>query len=200
MSNMETALTTLLGREPKADEIAKLYTIRDTFGLGNNDPIWAILVAYSHYEILYAQIPEKIVTASQEMLAEHRLGLEMQAKATQKIIEKTLIEKVSETAQELAERALNINQNVLVSKVKKEYAVAMCIGTVIAFTALTIAAYFGYLLGTKSQDRTSLPYAEAKAAQKFSAYNDIAAMLSCNDKKFQKTDKDRTCQGEWRIK
>lgn len=188
--DITSTLKTLLGRDPTVEEVNKLHTIKSEFGMSDNDPAWAIIAAFGHYEFLYASIPEKISKASLAALEEHRVRLEATADATKRQVERSMAEQVTTTVEKLSADAIRVVDSQLQKKLKNNMAISITIATLIASVCLSISFYAGYSINKDSS---------TKITRRFGELNNTADMLNCSDKRFTKTNSG-TCQGEWRVK
>ena len=63
-------LEKLLGRELEQSEKERLQRIQDVLKIGPNDALWSIIAALEYQRTYYEELPEKIRTATEEILAE----------------------------------------------------------------------------------------------------------------------------------
>ena len=61
-------LEKLLDRELTADEIDRIHRIKDTLNIADNDALWDIIIAMEYQRSFYEEIPEKISTATTNIL------------------------------------------------------------------------------------------------------------------------------------
>jgi hypothetical protein len=95
-----TRLEKLLDRELSAAEKERLRRIQDTLQISDQDAVWDIITAMEYQKAYYEALPEKITTASVEILREISAAAEAEARRVQE----RLAESVAELAQKLAVR------------------------------------------------------------------------------------------------
>ena len=77
-------LEKLLGRELEQSEKERLQRIQDVLKIGPNDALWSIIAALEYQRAYYEELPQKIRTATEEILAEWSEAARKNAAAPQK--------------------------------------------------------------------------------------------------------------------
>lgn len=77
-------LEKLLGRELEQSEKERLQRIQDVLKIGPNDALWSIIAALEYQRVYYEELPQKIRTATEEILAEWSEAARKNAAAPQK--------------------------------------------------------------------------------------------------------------------
>jgi hypothetical protein len=186
---IDLALQTLIGREATTEEIAKFYQIRDLLGFAEHDSVWAMLLAFGHYEILYSDIAKNIAAQARETLADHKLSLEATAEAAERAVKGSLINTVNKVAQE----AIAAGQKLAEADADKQarrksmltFAVAVGAAVVLSGSLAAFIAYTSYQAGKRSGldaagvDAVWAASGQGRAAKEFSALNPVQAMLDC---------------------
>ena len=95
-----TRLEKLLNRELSAEEKERLRRIQDTLQIAAEDSLWDILMAMEYQRTYYEELPQKIATASTDILR----GISDAAEAEARRAQGRLAESVAELAQKLAVR------------------------------------------------------------------------------------------------
>jgi hypothetical protein len=95
-----TRLEKLLDREFSAEEKERLRRIQDALQISSEDALWDVLMAMEYQKAYYEELPQKIATASTEIMREISIAAEMEARRAQG----RLAESVAELAQKLALR------------------------------------------------------------------------------------------------
>ena len=93
-------LEKLLARALSVEEKARLQNIGLTLGIGDNDALWDVVSALEYQRAYYEDLPQKIATASVDILH----GLSEAAEAEARLAQGRLAESVAELAQKLAVR------------------------------------------------------------------------------------------------
>lgn len=213
MSDFDKAIAVVIGREPTADEVQRFYKVKEICGFGEHDSVWSMLLAFGHYEILYGEIPGKINKATIELLAEYRLSLEAAAQAAQRHVETSLIQTVSTTAKELADKALGVAESVILRDQRRRFLQAFGVSLGLTAFVLGIVIWFAFSSGVKTAagEAAWLHTPEGIAAKQFSELNSVKLMMDCpfpfRVSKTEKGDiqcipydgKSKTVHG-WRIK
>lgn len=78
------SLEKLLGRELDPSEKERLQRIQDVLKIGPNDALWSIIAALEYQRAYYEELPQKIRTATEEILAEWSEAARKNAAAPQK--------------------------------------------------------------------------------------------------------------------
>jgi hypothetical protein len=95
-----TRLEKLLNRELSAGEKERLRRIQDTLQISDEDALWDALTAMEYQRTYYEELPQKIATASTDILR----GISDAAEAEARRAQGKLAESVAELAQKLAVR------------------------------------------------------------------------------------------------
>ena len=95
-----TRLEKLLNRELFAEEKERLRRIQDTLCIADDDSLWDVLTAMEYQKAYYEELPQKIATASADILR----GISDAAEAETRRAQGRLAESVAELAQKLAVR------------------------------------------------------------------------------------------------
>jgi hypothetical protein len=93
-------LEKLLNRELSAEEKERLRRIQDTLQISVDDCLWDVLAAMEYQKAYYEELPQKIATASTEILR----GISDAAEAEARRAQGRLAENMAELAQKLAVR------------------------------------------------------------------------------------------------
>ena len=134
-------LEKLLARALSVEEKARLQNIGLTLGIGDNDALWDVVSALEYQRAYYEDLPQKIATASVDILH----GLSEAAEAEARLAQGRLAESVAELAQKLAVR---INLSTLLP-------MGLCaLVCLLAYGSLSMWA--GFCLGTGQAHDTAL--------------------------------------------
>jgi hypothetical protein len=95
-----TRLEKLLNRELSNEEKERLRRIQDTLQISAEDALWDVLTAMDYQRTYYEELPQKIATASTDILR----GLSDAAEVEARRAQGRLAESVAELAQKLAVR------------------------------------------------------------------------------------------------
>lgn len=132
----ERAFAKVLGREPTEAELARLYRMRDAFGLRENDAFWLILIALESYDSLYREYPKILSERMGRILVEAQATLAKTATLEAAKAERVLSEQVARTsvaiAKKLAERPVGLHR------------ITAILAAIVAFG--TICTMSGYML------------------------------------------------------
>lgn len=182
MKPIEQALATLIGdREPTADEIAKFYKIKEACGFSEHDSVWAMLLAFGHYEILYSQIPQQIADQANKLIAEHKIALEHTAEASANHIKANLVESVAKTAREMAKEVIESAKTLAIADSRTKFMIGAALSFGVAAITIGLLCWGAYSAGarTNAADAAWMHTPQGEAAQRFSELNDVGSMLSC---------------------
>lgn len=177
MKPIEQAIATIVGREPTAEEIAKFYKIKEICGFSEHDSVWAILLAFGHFEILYGQIPDTIATKTRELLAEHKLALEASAGAAEKHIRANLVEAVAKTAKDMADQVIQAANSIT----RARLIAGIVLGLLASAVTTGVISFVAFKSGERiaEADAAWVQTKEGVAARRFAELNNISAMLDC---------------------
>lgn len=67
MTSPENHFQQLVGRAPTPTEVAQLYHVKDALKVRDDDPIWAVLIAFGHYGAYYESIPADIQRVAEQI-------------------------------------------------------------------------------------------------------------------------------------
>jgi hypothetical protein len=95
-----TRLEKLLNRKLSAEEKERLRRIQETLQISAEDSLWDVLAAMEYQKAYYEELPQKIATASADILR----GISDAAEAEARRAQGRLAESVAELAQKLAVR------------------------------------------------------------------------------------------------
>lgn len=182
MKAIEQALAALLGgRDPTAEEVAKFYRIKEVCGFSEHDAVWALLLAFGHYEILYGQIPQQIADQAHRLIAEHKIALENTAAASARHIQTNLVEQVAKTAREMAKEVLASAQELTIANSRRHFLLGASLSLGVAAIVIGLLCWMAFYLGSYSSrmDQTWSSTSQGKAARKLAEMNDVSAMLTC---------------------
>lgn len=146
---LESRFQKLLDRTPTDHEKILLLQLQKRLGISDDDSLWLILVALSHYEHLYRQIPEAIQTAGSFAVERAKTRFELETEAERKRIQGALTEAVLETVE------VTVNNR---WKAQRRWASAMN-GLVSLFLLLFVAVatyHWGYDKGEISSSAAQL--------------------------------------------
>jgi hypothetical protein len=101
-----TRLEKLLNRELSAEEKERLRRIQETLQISADDCLWDVLTAMEYQKAYYEELPQKIATASTDILREISAAAEVEARRAQG----RLAESVAEQARKLS---LRVNMETL---------------------------------------------------------------------------------------
>jgi len=181
MSDLEQAIKIIVGRDPTAEDIAKFYKVKEACGFSDHDSVWSLLLAFGHYEILYSEIPAKIMEQARILLAEHKLGLEATADAAQKHIQASLVTAVADTTKRMADQVIKTGQQITIFESRRKFITGVALSIGIAVLAVAGVAWGAFAVGARSSaaDLAWLRTPEGMAARQFSELNSTKAMLDC---------------------
>lgn len=182
MKAIEQALATLIGgRSPTAEEVAKFYKIKEVCGFSEHDSVWALLLAFGHYEILYGQIPQQIADQAHRLIAEHKIALENTAAASARHIQTNLVEQVANTAREMAKEVIESAQALAIANSKSKFLLGASLSFGIAAFIIGLLCWATYHITYQSsmKDQVWITTPHGKAARKLAEMNDLNSMLQC---------------------
>lgn len=176
------ALKSLLGRDPTAAEVERLFKLKDTLGLADHDALWMILVAFGQYEILFSEVPEKIVEVTKSAIADHKLSLEATAAAVERATKANLSEAIVRAAKEASTTARDQTTKETTRERRIRWGWILAISCSIAVAALSLVGYVSYQVGNSARNSAEVWLAspEGKAARALAQLNTVQAMLDCS--------------------
>lgn len=185
MKPIEQALQTLIGREPTPDEVAKFYKIKETCGFSEHDSVWALLLAFGHFEILYGEIPERIAVQTRGLIADHKLALEAAAEAAERAVRGSMIENVTKTTREMADKAIEAGKVIASHEHRRKIVLAIIAAFAVSVGLSGALAWGAYKVGARSGavgvmvDAAWSQSAEGRSAKAFAQLNNVQSMLDC---------------------
>lgn len=180
-TKMKRALERLLGREASTEEVQRFYDVKEILGVGEHDSIWTMLLAFGHYEILYKGIPAEIEKVTAEMIEKHIFSLEAQAVLATNHVQASMVEKVSKTADEMAQKAIAAAHSAVTAKTRGWLYVGLLAGIALSGAIGAGGFYVGERMGQReslAQD-VFLKTDDGKAAMYLAHHNKFEDMLSC---------------------
>ncbi|GGM25814.1 hypothetical protein ACFQDN_22110 [Pseudomonas asuensis] len=105
MDDVKEVFARLLDRQPSDEEIKRLYRVKNTLGIHDNDAIWLIIMAFESYDNHFKQYPQAIADYSSTLLSEHRKTFTAMADAESKKVMASLSEEVRRTSEKIANRS-----------------------------------------------------------------------------------------------
>ena len=141
MNAVESAFEKVLGRQPSDAERQRLYRLRDSLGLRDNDAFWAIVMALEQYDALFREYPRQLAEESARTIESARATFAAAAQSEAAHVQEMLSQRVAETsvkiARKLAERPLALHR------------VTTVLAAVVAFGRLCVNA--GYNLASSAR-------------------------------------------------
>lgn len=183
MAALESAIEALIGREATSEEIAKFYKIKEACGFSDHDSVWAVLMAFGHYEILYREIPGLISEQAVKTLADHKLALEATAGAVERAVKASLAESVRDATTRALKDAEAAGSALAAIKARKNLIIGSIISLGISVLMTLAAVYGGYSFG-KDAARGAAAWAQSAdglSARRFAEMNAIRSMLDCRE-------------------
>lgn len=104
-----TTFARLLGRQPSEAEVARLFQVKDTLGIGDNDALWIVLLSLEQYDAQFRRYPALLQSSLDETLVGLRETVTLAAEAELRKAHRVLAEAVTTTALDLAGRQQAIN-------------------------------------------------------------------------------------------
>ncbi|NLP65560.1 hypothetical protein [Paraburkholderia sacchari] len=185
MKPIEQALQTLIKRDPTPDEVAQFYKVKEICGFSEHDSVWALLLAFGHYEILYGEIPGKITEQTVKLLADHKLSLEAAAEAAERAVRGSMIENVTKTTRDMADRAIEAGKVIASHEHRRKLIFAVLGAFALSVAAAGALAWGAYKAGERSGavgamlDAAWAQSPDGRAARTFAQLNNMQGMLDC---------------------
>lgn len=185
MKPIEQALQALIKRDPTPEEVAQFYKIKEICGFSEHDSVWALLLAFGHYEILYGEIPLKIADQARSLIADHKLALEAAAEAAERAVRGSMIENVTKTTREMADRAIEAGKVIASHEHRRKLVLSVVAAFAVSVCAVGVLAWGAYKAGARSGavdamlDAAWAQSAEGRAAKSFAQLNNVQTMLDC---------------------
>lgn len=102
MSELVDNLSKIMGRQISQAEANRLYRIRDTLGLKDNDALWLIVVALEYYQVQYESFPMLIANSARDILLSLKATADATTQASVQAAKSDLAKAVATAAQEVA--------------------------------------------------------------------------------------------------
>lgn len=182
MKPIEQALAVLIDREATADEIAKFYKIKEICNFSEHDAVWSLLLAFGHYEILYAEIPKNIADQAQKLIAEHKIALEHTAEAAANHVKANLVESVSKAARDMAKEVIESSKQITIANSRNKFILGAVLSFGVSTVLVSLLCWSAYTVGKQSSTANAawLSSSQGETARRFSQINDIDTLISCN--------------------
>lgn len=103
---LERSFEKLIGRQPTEHEVQRLYRIKETLGLRDNDALWSVLIALESYDALYRKYPQMITDQVMESTRLQRVAIAEMADSEAKRAMGALAEAVGRTSEVVALQAV----------------------------------------------------------------------------------------------
>ena len=100
--NLDTAFECVWGRALSSEEQRRLLRLRESLGISNNDALWAVLFALQYHLELYEAMPDKISTATKEVLDASRATANANIRAAEAEMKRGLIQGVLDAVRDIA--------------------------------------------------------------------------------------------------
>ena len=184
MSGPDNSFEQLLDMQLTDAERQRLYRLRDTLGLINNDALWLVLIALQYHQSLYEKFPKEIAQAAQAILADFRVTADATAKASTQAAKADMAKAVAEIAQKVAKSAAHTEKLKWVA------------GCVLVIT-LTFSGGFWYAFDSGKQsgygagykkaedEKAAVAWAntpEGQMAQRFAQSGELQKLARCSAK------------------
>jgi hypothetical protein len=98
----------LVGRHATGPELQRLYEVRDSLGLADNDALWVVLIALEHYDSLFRAYPAQLATETRRSLDDVQQAFAKAAALEAKRAHRKLAEMVADTSFKLASKRLDV--------------------------------------------------------------------------------------------
>jgi hypothetical protein len=148
---LEETFAKVVGRDASDDERQRLYRLRDSLGLRDNDAFWSIVMALEHYDSFFREYPAQLGAETRRCIEDARAAFAVAADREAAHVHRMLAEKVAQTsveiARKLAERPIAVHW------------MTAALAAVVAFGGLCVVA--GYNLATAAK----LPWVQAEQHQ-----------------------------------
>jgi hypothetical protein len=181
---IEQALEAIIGREPTTEEIKKFYQVKETCGFSERDSVWSILLAFGHYEILYSEIPKRIVIEANKLIADHKLALSNTAEAAERHVRANLVDGVAETVRKAAKEVVDSTNTIIKVDARKRYLIGVSLSFGLATAVIGLLCWASYSVGAKSSGLSIVR--NQATVTKFLELNDISKMMACSGAENQK--------------
>lgn len=194
-TKLKLALEKIVGREATTEEVKRFYEVKEILGVGEHDAIWSMLLAFGHYEILYRDIPVEIERVTKVMIERHNYALEQQARMATEDVQARMVDKVGDTANKMAQKAIEAAQGSVASKTRAWMLSGVIAGIVLCCGVGAGGFYLGKSIGqaTKLEQDAFLQSANGSAALALAKNNDLVAMERCDGYSVHKTPNGTFC-------
>jgi hypothetical protein len=183
MISIDQALQALIGREPTPEELRKFYHVREVCEFSENDPVWSLLLAFGHYEILYHEIPGRITAETNKLIADHRVALNYTAEAVEQHLKVKLGETVADTVRKAAKEMIDTANGLIKAESRRRLLVGASWSFGMAAISIGLVCWFAFNLGAS---KTNAKFKMDPIATKFFDLNDVSIMMACNGAEIQK--------------
>lgn len=183
MTVPEKVLAELLGRDVTADEMGKLYRIKEHLQLGDHDAIWTLLTAFHCYDSMYQEMPEKIRAALLTILAEFKVSVNAVSEAAERQTMNRIEASAAEAVNRLLEKTREGAHALNTATYKSRMIVIAAVATITASLGFFAVGWAGYVLAERATagDAAWLSTPEGRAARRFAALNSVERMMECNE-------------------
>ena len=97
----------LVGRQATGPELQRLYEVRDSLGLADNDALWVVLIALEHYDSLFRAYPAQLATETRRSLEEVQQAFAKAAALEARRAHRKLAEMVADTSFKVASKRID---------------------------------------------------------------------------------------------
>jgi hypothetical protein len=97
----------LVGRQATGPELQRLYEVRDSLGLADNDALWVVLIALEHYDSLFRGYPAQLATETRRSLDAVQQAFSRAAALEAKRAHRKLADMVADTSFKLASKRID---------------------------------------------------------------------------------------------
>lgn len=184
MKPIDQALGAIIGREATADELKKFYAVKDACGFAEHDSVWAMILAFGHYEILYGEIPKRIATEATKLIADHKLALVHASEAAERHVTANIVGGVAEAVRKAAKEVVESTNTILKADARKRFIIGASLSNGISAVVISVLCWAAYSLGINAATQR-LVQSKTGSAQ-FSNLNDVQKMLACSSSEYQK--------------
>lgn len=184
MKPIEQALEAVIGRDPTAEEIKKFYLVKEACGFSDHDSVWSMLLAFGHYEILYNEIPKRIATEANKLIADHKLALSNTAEAAERHVRANLVDGVAETVRKAAKEVVDSTNTIIKADSRKRFLIGASLSFGLAAAVIGLLCWASYSVGVNSAGASMAK--NHSQVTKFAELNDISKMMACSGAENQK--------------
>ena len=101
--SLSAGFARLLGQQASEEQKRRLYEVRDTLGLADNDALWLVLIALEHYDGLYREYPIRIADEARKTVADVQKAFAAAAALESKRALRKLADAVADASLRVAE-------------------------------------------------------------------------------------------------